>query len=346
MNSTPYDVGIHSLIPCKNYILTKKDGERPDIDSNVCELTRDGDGCLLRTQNKDVSLVFSISILLMILTIVTQDDEVTYEGIVSSSSGNMEGILVYNEKLGTFELRKITTQLRTTDVVKVKPKRLDKPPPKRRKAEPSIFAPKARLMSPMSVSGGVKRPNSTPVLTTPLSDDEVPLAKTSPMRPSSTKPNAPSPLAVTSTSPNFKPTSSQPTSSQPKSKTTTPLLQEDRSSISPPAVEQVLKQPVPSKVASKKPPSTIMTPTITEDEPASNEEDFEALVDELEDELLSEDGLIVEENSSNNRTLTPSRSAATNFEFDYNGKRPMSFRDLAGMGNNDEDDITSSSEEE
>jgi hypothetical protein len=280
----------------------------------------------------------------MILTIVTQDDEVTYEGIVSSSSGNMEGILVYNEKLGTFELRKITTQLRTTDVVKVKPKRLDKFPPKRRKAEPSIFAPKARLMSPMSVSGGVKRPSSTPVLTTTVSDDEMPLAKTSPMRPSSTKPNAPSPLAVTSTSPNFKPTSSQTKSKT--SRATTPLLQENRSSVSPPTVEQVLKQPVPSKVASKKPPSTIMTPTITEDEPASNEEDFEALVDELEDELLSDDGLIVEENSSNNRTLTPSTSAATNFEFDYNGKRPMSFRDLAGMGNNDEDDITSSSEEE
>lgn len=72
-----------------------------------------------------------------------------------------------------------------------------------------------------------------------------------------------------------------------------------------------------------------------------DEDDFDALVDELEGELQSDDMIIEDAQPS----TTP--SVPNNFDFDYNGKRPMSFRDLAGMGkNDDEDELSSSSEEE
>lgn len=89
-----------------------------------------------------------------------------------------------------------------------------------------------------------------------------------------------------------------------------------------------------------------MTPALPETDGVSDEEDFGALVDELEEELLSDDNgfnIIEDDRDTKNTTMTP--SLGSNFDFDYNGKAPMSFRDLAGMGD-DEDDITSSSEEE
>lgn len=193
-------------------------------------------------------------------------------------------MLVFNDKLQSFELRRVTARLVAGAGVK-RVKKTEKPV-KRRKAETSIFAPKTRPLSPLATSAGAKR-QTTPV----YAEDS-----------QSNKPLAPSPLAISPVR------NSQPKSSL--SRASTPL-----------------EQP---QFASKKPPQ-IATPTVDEDE------DFGALVDELEEELSS-DGFIVEDSSKT--TNTPSLS----FDFDYNGKKPMSFRDLAGMAD-EEEDVTSSEEE-
>ncbi|ODV72580.1 uncharacterized protein CYBJADRAFT_174020 [Cyberlindnera jadinii NRRL Y-1542] len=315
--------------------------ERPDDESQTCELKRHENSTFeLKTRNKD-------------------GDELTYSGSVTQPK-DTECMLVYNEKLRTFELRLLSTQLRASEHFKIRPKRIEKAAPRRKKPETSIFAPKTRPMSPLTVSSGVKRSaSSTPVNMLP--DDEVPLALTSPKKNVKSRPLAPSPLtaSTSSTSPSRKVVSSasakgtnvkakstlRSRSTTPTtSKLGTPSLMVDSPAMRPPSPQAEGQRAVRPQVASKKPPSaTAMTPTVTQVERMSDEDedDFDALVDELEGELQSDDMIIEDAQPS----TTP--SVPNNFDFDYNGKRPMSFRDLAGMGkNDDEDELSSSSEEE
>lgn len=103
-------------------------------------------------------------------------------------------------------------------------------------------------------------------------------------------------------------------------------------------------KPLPNQVSSKKPPSTISTPTIQQESP-SDDDEFGSLVDELEEELLSDDNFITIEDGSKDTSISTSGDKTYDFGV-KNGNGPINFRHLAGMSSKDEDDLSSSSEEE
>lgn len=103
-------------------------------------------------------------------------------------------------------------------------------------------------------------------------------------------------------------------------------------------------KPFPNQVSSKKPPSTISTPTIQHESP-SDDDEFGSLVDELEEELLSDDNFITIEDGSSKETTMSENSSKVDLGFKSNGNGPINFRNLAGMSSKDEDELSSSEEE-
>jgi hypothetical protein len=348
-------------------------------------------------------------------------EAVLFEGHSSTTSstqtGELQCILVFNEKLELFELQKVDHQLRTTSFeTKIRqvppPKRplvrheevrnVTTPPttttgsstttststtaaplPKKRvKTEASVFAPKARPKTPLGSNPKLKRATSVT-----SSDDEAPLAKLSASSPKnwSSKPSAPSPLnpvcgtkedvsperkklyqpaAVLSRPPKQQQQDLLTRANTPKitveKRATTPLSSVASPLISISSSDQASSSSRPLTASKKQqaaaavPSSTIATPIIEQTLTFDDEDEFGALADELEEELLSDDGLFtIEERNPTTTTAAASSSSSSStgnsnnsISLKSNVSGPISFRSLAGVTNDDEDEDVSSSEEE
>lgn len=289
-------------------------------------------------------------------------------------------ILLFNDKLKVFELHQIDQRLRTTSITideadpppsgrthdKTTPTPTPTPlsagpspasnntttdPPKRKKRpkEPSIFQPKRQKTPTTSISS-----TATPMTKKPTSvnssDDEVPLGRlklpsNKPHMISSTKPTAPSPL-----NPAF-----DNSASDRKSAILAPPRMSDINGRGTSVVPQPVVVNTPpgssgssappqshSTVAGKRPPPlpSVPTPIVLKYSDENEEEnDFNSFIDELEEALSDENSLFRIENGSNSTneiTTVPTLRV----------EGVKNFRSLAGVTNDEDEDLISTSEEE
>lgn len=218
-------------------------------------------------------------------------------------------------KLGTSPIKK--SNLSTTSV-----KRSATASPSLSYKKPESSSSQVSPPKKASTKTAPKRPSPSPS----LSPEKRPKPKTS-----SSLNNTTTLANAVATSSSIKPI----TTSSPNNKTSRTTTPQPRSN------SNTLK-PFPNQVSSKKPPSTISTPTIQHESP-SDDDEFGSLVDELEEELLSDDNFItIEDGSSKETTMNESKY---DLGFKSNGNGPINFRNLAGMSSKDEDELSSSEEE-